>query len=350
MDARTEEDRMQQTAAKKRITKRISFRIAAILMAVLLVLTTVLLYLSRVAIQKENYERSDAAAAVSYLMDSTEYVEADVASRVGQVLYNLVSAPKTLPDHYALASTYIAREEYEKALLHIEKCMQMYAGESDVLLADLWLKKGCLHVLLDQSDLALTCLSQASVLQPGDPQAYLITAQVYAQRQDVDSMVDSLANYVALVPNDMDMCEALGEGYVVQGKYDLAKPLYDRCIEKDENNANAYYMRGVCNLSLQLFIEAESDFTTAIQMDTSAAQSHYHRGVCFMALGRFNDAVSDFTVSMEADNQMQACLYNRGICYWQLDDIESAKTDMTAAAGMEGDWQQSAEDILTLLE
>ena len=107
-----------------------------------------------------------------------------------------------LEDYYRLAGTQIADASYEEALVSIEKCIELYPGGDDSLYVDLILKRSCLLVLLLREEEALEALDLVLKHQPDHADAYLIKAQIYAERVDLEPLADALSGYLTYRPED----------------------------------------------------------------------------------------------------------------------------------------------------
>ena len=83
----------------------------------------------------------DPEAAVSYLVGKTDHVNAGTVDRLREKLQTLED-PVTLEDHYRLAGTQIAEEEYAAALGSIERCIALDDRSNEALSIDLLMKKG----------------------------------------------------------------------------------------------------------------------------------------------------------------------------------------------------------------
>ncbi|MCK9313993.1 MAG: tetratricopeptide repeat protein [Methanocorpusculum sp.] len=302
-----------------------SFRVIAGILVVAMVGTMFIQSATLVAIS-----RSDSDAAVNYLAENTEYVNKNTPQRVEDYLKTL-GTKDTLEDYYRLASTQIAREEYNDALGNIEKCISLYNNEGKELYEDLLLKRGCLQVMIGDYDAALKSLDLALAKDPAAADIYLVKAQIFAQRQNMGALAQCLTEYLKLVPEDSSIRALLAQAQFTGGDYEAAAQQYAEIIDKDPN-AEVEYLYGLNAVKNSDFAAAEASLTSAIAKDDSFDGIYYYRGVCRMSLGNYPAAIKDLTVSIEREDMLQASYYTRGVCLLMDNQYEKGLMDIEYAA------------------
>ncbi len=81
-----------------------------------------------------------------------------------------------------------------------------------------------------------------------------------------------------------------------------AMAAYDKAIEDDPNNADAYYARGFAQLSQgDAAIMAIEDFTKAIELKPQYARAYLMRGRAYEALGEMEKAKADRAKALELE-------------------------------------------------
>ncbi len=304
-----------------------SFRVIAGILVVAMVATMFLQSATLVAISRSD-NMSDAA--VNYLAENTEYVNKNRPQRVGEYLKTLGNKD-TLEDYYRLASTQIAREEYNDALENIEKCISLYNNEGPELYEDLLLKRGCLQVMIGDYDAALKSLDLALARDPAAADIYLVKAQIHAQRQNMGALAQCLTEYLKLVPGDSSIRALLAQAQFTKGDYEAAAQQYAEILDK-EPNAEVEYLYGLNAVKDSDFATGEASLTSAIAKDDSFDGIYYYRGVCRMSLGNYPAAIEDLTVSIEKEDMLQASYYTRGVCLLMEKQYEKGLTDVKYAA------------------
>ncbi len=322
-----------------------SFRVIAGALVVVFFITMVLQSATMVAISRSE---DQSQAAVNYLADSTEYVNQKRSERVKEYLGTL-GTPNTLQDYYTLASTQIAREEYADALVNIDKCIALYNNEGYELYMDLLLKRGCLQVMLGKYDAALQSLDQALAEDPAAADIYLIKGQIYAERQDMEALVDCLTAYLKLVPGDSSIRELLAQAQFTEGDYAAAAQQYEKILAT-ESKAEIEYLSGLNAVKNADFKKGEAFLTQAIEKDDSFEGIYYYRGVCWMSLENYPAAIEDLTVSIAREDMQQASFYTRGVCLLMNNEYEQGLADVQLAATLDQDGEITQQARLLIAE
>ena len=317
---------------RKKFYNRTSFRVIAGILTVTVFVTMVLQSATLVAISR-SADRYDAA--VNYLVDSTEYVNKKRPQRVMEYLETL-NTRDTLQDYYTLASTQIAREEFEKALENIEKCIGLYNNEGNDLYIDLLLKRGCLQVMLGDYSNALKSLDLALTEDQAAADIYLIKAQIYAERQNMTALAECLTAYLKLKPEDSSIRSLLAQAQFTGGDHEAAAGQYAQILDTAPN-AEIEYLYGLNAVKNSDFATAEASLTSAITKDDRFDGIYYYRGVCRMSLENYPAAIEDLTVSIEKEDMLQASYYTRGVCLLMDNQYEKGLMDIKYAANRSED-------------
>ncbi len=337
------------TPEKKRYS--LSIRIIAGVLAASLLLGLSANGFVRVRIQ----EGEQSEAATNYLVENTDYVSKGTQERLKEKLQTLTS-PSVLEDYYRMAGTQIAEENYPDALESIEACMELDPKLDPALTQDLLMKQGCLLVLLEQYDRALTVLDEVSVLSPEYGEVYLVKAQIYAQRNQADLLAETLGAYLALVPGDAQIRLVLAQTWFSLERFQEAKEQYRILLEEDtpEERSQIQYLYALTEIQLGGFAEAEENLTAAGTQNPELEGLYYYLGVCQMAREAYQEAAENLTRSIESGSMAQLSYYSRGVCGLVLEDYDVmlALEDLQKAADYAGaDVDPSiSQQATTLLE
>jgi len=82
-----------------------------------------------------------------------------------------------------------------------------------------------------------------------------------------------------------------------------AKDLFNTAIEDNDEDAEAYYYRGVINYETGYFEEAIEDFTNAIEFEPDYPEAYYYRGLCYLKIEEEDKAEDDFETALEGFDQ-----------------------------------------------
>ena len=115
------------------------------------------------------------------------------------------------------------------------------------------------------------------------------------------------------------------------GEYEKAIFYYEKVIEIDNENGDAYYDRGIANVDLGRYEEAIADFDKAIELNEKDGWSYCNRGAVKAKLGRYEEAIADFDKAIELNEKDGASYCNRGRAKARLGRYEEAIVDYSKA-------------------
>jgi tetratricopeptide (TPR) repeat protein len=121
------------------------------------------------------------------------------------------------------------------------------------------------------------------------------------------------------------------------GEYEREIRDLDAFIEKDRQNADAYYSRGCLRARMGDLENAEKDFTRAIEINKRSSDAHYNRGLVLARMEKLDLAVKDFDEAIELDPNAADAYCNRGSAYFQLGKSDLAMKDYNKALEMKPD-------------
>ena len=81
--------------------------------------------------------------------------------------------------------------------------------------------------------------------------------------------------------------------YFGQQDYVSALKEFENAIERDSNNANFYFNRGLAFLNLNEFVKSIDDFTFAIKLYPNYRKAYVNRAKAFEKLGKKENAKAD---------------------------------------------------------
>ena len=310
------------------------------------------------AIQVRIRKGSEMDAATNYLVDNTDYVNEDEFKRLQEKLLAYQQATE-LEDYYRLASTQIAEESYAEALESIDICLKLYPGGDDGLYVDLLLKRACLLVLLAREDEAMVALDQVLLNQPDHADAYLIKAQIYAERQELEPLAKVLDSYLSCEPEEYTIRMVYAQTLFELQRFEDAVAQYRYLLEMDNEQiakTELWYLLGLTQLQLSNYGESEEALLQAKESNPALDGLDYYIGICQMSREDYQAAVNSFTAAIEAESMLQHSHYSRGVCRLMLEQpIDSALEDLQFAseyAGENGDpnVKLQADDLLAQLQ
>lgn len=131
--------------------------------------------------------------------------------------------------------------------------------------------------------------------------------------------------------NSSDAFLEKGRQMMQQGDFQGALNFLNKAIEKDPANDNALNARGVANLELKRYKEAQLDFDQAINVNPNIYKPYYNRGRNQAAQQKWKEAEDDFTKAIQLAPDTADIYFNRGVVYFQLNKFPEALQDFGKA-------------------
>ena len=79
---------------------------------------------------------------------------------------------------------------------------------------------------------------------------------------------------------------------------------------------------------------AIKDFNKSIQLNSHDADAYYNRGITYSKKSEINHAIEDYTKAIELKPKLAEAYYNRGEAWLHMGQWEKAKSDLTIAKNM----------------
>ena len=250
----------------------------------------------------------------------------DALERIFSLLGGSNTDPKTFLDYETLANIAIAKEQYEEALPHLDRCMELCGPEDAQTLAALWVRKGSVLALLLRYDEAVEALDGALSLDPNTTQALMLRAQIFIDQGKLERAAEDMEAYLALVPEDALSWAGLAQIYEALSRYDRARACYDRSFALDNEDIASLLNRARNSYLSGNYEDALSDYDLFLEGGGDAGGIGYFlRGACLMQMARYEEATADFLSAVENGYADEALCYEQlSVCAYALERHEDA--------------------------
>ena len=233
---------------------------------------------------------------------------------------------------YTLALNAINSEDYETAKEYLNICFAYCDPQSNpVMYADLLLKRACIDVIEEKTDMALLNLDAALRIQPDLADAYLVRTQIYAAQGNADATIENLEKYIELT-GDTSMYETVAQLQEARGDIDAAQAAYQKYVEgAGKEVTEAGFQSGLYQMQAGKLEEAIASFEAYADDEVYGAGAQFNIGICYLNLGKYAEAITAFTACEEKGGTYEGLYYNRGICYLLTEDWAHSAEDFTVS-------------------
>lgn len=147
----------------------------------------------------------------------------------------------------------------------------------------------------------------------------------------------SIANIVAETDRELASQAWFSVGYLLAEEDLTEKALvaYNKAIQIDPEDANAYINRGVIKDTFGDHEEAILDYDIAIQLQPNEAGNYTNRGNAKLGLGNYEGAILDHNFAIQLQPNFPGAYNNRGNVKLELSEFEAAIEDYNVAINLD---------------
>ena len=154
----------------------------------------------------------------------------------------------------------------------------------------------------------------------------------YLESKDYEKAIEQYEKVLEKEPENADAWFNRGFARVEKGDYEKAIKDFDLYIEKiDPYDSYAYNNRGVAYLRYKQNERAVENFNKAIELNPNHARSYNNRGIVNHNLKQYERAIEDYNKAIELDPEDAYFYSNRGVAYRRIGDFNRALEDYNKA-------------------
>ena len=144
--------------------------------------------------------------------------------------------------HLINATRLLERKNYERALIEMEKAMELLSrtGYSTKLSLP-WSIYGDIYYAMGRTSRANTCYEMVLQISPDNSEALLNLGNMCAVKSDTEQAIDMYNRALEVSPDDPKIWNNLGVVYLSENRFDEALSAFESAISKDEFFPMAYY-------------------------------------------------------------------------------------------------------------
>lgn len=132
-----------------------------------------------------------------------------------------------------------------------------------------------------------------------------------------------------------------GDQQFAEGDYQQALREYAAAIQKDPENAKAYFNSGITKRRLNDLPGAIAHYTTAIRLKPTSVDAYNNRGLVRSQLGDKLAAIADFTEAIRLNPQHVQAYNNRGTIYSEVGKKQAAIADYSQAIQIDAQYYEA---------
>lgn len=134
--------------------------------------------------------------------------------------------------------------------------------------------------------------------------------------------------------NDTEAIIDLGYDKYLDEKYDEAISYFDKALKSDKNNAEIYFLRGVCYSALGEKKKAVGSLETAVALKSDYYEAHYEMGYIFLIDQNPQLAIAQFDKAISLNPDYAQAFVSRGTAKCMTEDKKGATKDWERAKAL----------------
>lgn len=176
--------------------------------------------------------------------------------------------------------------------------------------------------------------------KPDHADAYLIKAQIYAERGELEPLAEVLSSYMTYKPEEYSIRMVYAQTLFELQRFEEVIEQYRTILEDSaaaEGQSEIWYLLGLTYLQLSDYAQSEEALILAKQDNPGLDGLDYYIGICQMSREAYPEAVESFTAAIDAGSMLQHSHYSRGVCRIMADgSAQAALEDLRFASEYTG--------------
>ena len=136
----------------------------------------------------------------------------------------------------------------------------------------------------------------------------------------------------------------------MRDEYGRTAAYYDKLIELDPDNADAYHERGDFYYDTDQYGKAIADYSRAIELEPGYTSAYFNRAYAYGEVGEHEKAIADYSEAIRLDPNDAQAYYNRGLDYQNKGEVSKAVSDLEKCIGLSSDQELARDAQQALLE
>ncbi len=268
-----------------------------------------------VALDGDNMEARKSLTALALQQGDLD----EVVAQMDYMLRNSTDPGES----FRMVTLVLARHENKEAAVNAtQQLVDRYPDSHHA-----WMAMSRLAVVADQLDRAMDAVNHALELQPGDPSAIILKAQIMVRQQRNADATALLGEAVSSQPKNTDLLFAHARMLLNGEDLDGARKQFLKVYKLDPEHADALYSLALLELETGDFKSGEKHLRQLLELKQHVQNALYYLGYATLEQGKQQEALDWYLKVESGDYWSQAQLRAAGIMVEQ-DDIGGMQEHM----------------------
>lgn len=185
------------------------------------------------------------------------------------------------------------------------------------------------YVNKERYDEAEDVLKKLNIVAPKYTMAYLIQGDVAMRKKDTLAAIERINTALNIDKFDANIWSARGMMNLMLKKYPEAEKDLDEAIYLSGKDSEHFINRALARYNQTNLRGAMSDYDLALNIDPNNFFGHYNRGLLRAEVGDYNRSLEDFDFVLEIDPDNMMATFNRGVLRTRTGSLHGAEEDFS---------------------
>jgi tetratricopeptide (TPR) repeat protein len=126
-------------------------------------------------------------------------------------------------------------------------------------------------------------------------------------------------------------------------RYEESIKCYDKLLEVEQSNDDAYFYRGLSNYALEDYTEALDNFNKVSDQFHLSAEKAMSIGQCNYELGFYEDAENNYREAIKSNPKLDKAYYNLAVLYASENKYDRAKRQLDTCLKINRNFQEARD-------
>jgi tetratricopeptide (TPR) repeat protein len=211
--------------------------------------------------------------------------------------------PKNAGGYFAKAIVLKKLKRYEEAENYINKALSIEPNPNYAILASE------LNMLMKRYDAVLKFASIALSINPQDPRGYILRANAYEAKGELEKAVGEYTKALSFNPSDLETGIHFVEILIFLKRYDEALRVAEKTMEISPNDYRLLYQIGNIYYFKKDIEKSATYMARVIDLKPDFAGAHYFLGLIYMERGILNKAEEELYYAVKYEDKNPLYLY-----------------------------------------
>lgn len=227
---------------------------------------------------------------------------------------------------------YLMQGRYDESVTALEKCLAMSKGIPEKMDYDVNYYLATAYCKNGNPSEALKIYDAILDLKPEEVDALYLRGVLYAEKEDLDSAMESFNKAITLAPEDYDMLIKI-YSILERNGYKEVGLNYLRTAMESGTKKMSNFEKGQISFYLEDYESAKTYLEKS--KDENGAEAVLFLGKTYETLGDTSYAISVYSSYLSAGNESPEVLNQMGLCKMRMEDYEGALTAFRQAMNIE---------------